>query len=167
MDARYTPEDTSKDLRIVVRPNRALTLWGMLLLFAGLTAVVLIIGIGFTLMGAWPVLPFAGLEMTAVAAVLYRLSRHAEDHDAIVIEGDRVTVTRRRGRQEWRDDFQRYWTKITLERRRGWYPTRLTVGSHGRFVVIAAQVNEQERESLSRTLNEALKSGLTPDGRKN
>ena len=158
MDARSRPEsDTGQDLRIVVRPNRALTLRGMMLLFAGLTTVVLIIGIGFTLAGAWPVLPFAGLEMAAVATVLYRLFRHADDHDVIIIEGDRVTVIRRRGKQEWREEFQRYWTQITLERRRSWYPSRLRVGSHGRFVVIAADVNEKERESLSVTLKNALR----------
>jgi len=37
---------------MIVRPNRTLTLQGMTLLFAGLTVVVLTIGIGFTLTGA-------------------------------------------------------------------------------------------------------------------
>lgn len=160
MDARITPEgDTGEGLRVIVRPNRTLTLRGMTVLFVGLTLVVLTIGIGFTLAGAWPVLPFAGLELTLAGAVLYRLFRHADDHDRIVVDRERVTVIRRRGRHEWRDEFQRYWTKVTLERRRGWYPSRLKVGSHGRFVVIAAGVNEQERETLSATLNEFLQKG--------
>lgn len=157
MDTRYTPEgDTGEGLRMIVRPNRTLTLRGMTVLFAGLTAVVLTIGIGFTLAGAWPVLPFAGLEMMVVGVVLYRLFRHAHDHDQIIVERERVTVIRRRGRREWRDEFQRYWTKVTLERRRGWYPSQLKVGSHGRFVVIAADVNEEERESLAATLSNII-----------
>lgn len=160
MDARYTPEsDNGEGLQIVVRPNRVLTLRGMTVLFAGLTLVVLTIGIGFTLAGAWPVLPFAGLELAVVGAVLHRMFRHADDHDRIIVDHERVTVIRRRGRREWRDEFQRYWTKVVLERRRGWYPPQLKVGSHGRFVVIAADVNEQERESLSATLNDFLQKG--------
>jgi uncharacterized membrane protein len=159
MDARFTPEgDTGEGLRVIVRLNRTLTLRGMTVLFAGLTVVVLTIGIGFTLAGAWPVLPFAGLELALVGAVLCRLFRHADDHDRIIVERERVTVIRRRGRREWRDEFQRYWTKVVLERRRGWYPSQLKVGSHGRFVVIAAGVNEQERESLSATLNNFLQN---------
>ncbi len=155
MDARFTPEgDTGAGLRVIVRPNRTLTLRGMTVLFAGLTLVVLTIGIGFTLAGAWPVLPFAGLELALVGAVLYRLYRHADDHERILVDRERVTVIRRRGRHEWRDEFQRYWTKVTLERSRGWHPSRLKVGSHGRFVVIAADVNEKERESLSAALND-------------
>jgi uncharacterized membrane protein len=157
MDARITPEgDTGEGLQVVVRPNRTLTLRGMAVLFAGLTLVVLTIGVGFTLAGAWPVLPFAGLELAVVGAVLYRLFRHADDHDRIMIDRERVTVIRQRGRCEWRDEFQRYWTKVTLERRRGWYPSQLKVGSHGRFVVIAADVNEKEREALSTTLNNII-----------
>ena len=157
MDARFTPEgDTGEGLRVIVRPNRTLTLRGMTVLFAGLTVVFLTIGIGFTLAGAWPVLPFAGLELALVGAVLYRLFRHADDHDRIIVDRERVTVIRRRGRHEWRDEFQRYWTRVTLERRRGRYPSQLKVGSHGRFVVIAADVNEKERESLSTALNNII-----------
>ena len=156
MDARYTPEsDNGEGLRITVRPNRTLTLRSMTVLFAGLTVVVLTIGIGFSLAGAWPVLPFAGLEMAVVGLVLYRLFRHADDYEQISVDRERVTVIRYRGRREWRDEFQRYWTKVTLERR-GWYPSQLKVGSHGRFVVIAADVNEEEREALLATLSNML-----------
>ncbi len=117
MDARITPGgDTGEGLQVVVRPNRTLTLRGMTVLFAGLTLVVLTIGIGFTLAGAWPVLPFAGLELALVGAVLYRLFRHADDHDRVLVDRECVTVIRRRGRREWRDEFQRYWTRVTLER---------------------------------------------------
>ena len=42
-------------------------------------------GIGFILAGAWPVLPFVGLEMLMVSVVLHRLFRHADDHDRIIV----------------------------------------------------------------------------------
>ena len=41
---------------------------GLLCAFGVLAAVTLAIGIGFALMGAWLVLPFAGLEVLALAA---------------------------------------------------------------------------------------------------
>jgi len=40
---------------------------GLLGAFAVLAAVTLAIGIGFALLGAWLVLPFAGLEVLALA----------------------------------------------------------------------------------------------------
>jgi uncharacterized membrane protein len=41
---------------------------GLLSAFAVLAAVTLAIGIGFALVGAWLVLPFAGLEVLALGA---------------------------------------------------------------------------------------------------
>jgi len=41
---------------------------GLLSAFLVLAVVVLGIGVGFTLAGAWPVLPFAGLEALALGA---------------------------------------------------------------------------------------------------
>jgi uncharacterized membrane protein len=161
MNRRQTPEkDISEGLRILIRPNRSLSPWGMAVLFAWMAAVALIIGIGFTLAGAWLVLPFAGLEMAVVAAALYWLFRHTDDHELIVIDGDNVTVIRHRGGREWRDEFQRYWVKATLERHRSWHPSRLVLGSHGRFVVIGAEVGEEERRALATRLNEALRSAV-------
>ena len=46
---------------------------GLLRVYVGLALVVLAIGVGFALVGAWPVLPFAGLEalLLGVAFVAY------------------------------------------------------------------------------------------------
>ena len=161
MDTRHTPEkETGDGLRVLIRPNRSLSPWGMAVLFAWMAAFALTIGIGFSLAGAWLVLPFAGLEMAVVAVALYWLFRHADDHELIVIGSDTVTVFRRHGGRESRDNFQRYWTKATLERQRTWYPSRLVLGSHGRFVVIGADVSEEERQALAARLNEALRSAV-------
>jgi len=146
---------TDDGLRLIVRPNRTLTVRDMRWLFVGLAAVVLTIGIGFSVVGAWPVLPFAGLELLLVGFVLYRLYRHVDDHEQIRIEGGRVDVHQRRGGYDRHAEFQRYWTKVRLVRR-GWYPSRLTLGSHGRFVEIASDVNEATRESLWTDLKKAL-----------
>ncbi|WP_461573691.1 DUF2244 domain-containing protein [Sulfuricaulis sp.] len=157
MDTRHKPgNDGGAGQRIFIRPNRSLSPWGMALLFAWLATISLTIGTGFLLVGAWLVLPFAGLEMAVVAAALYYLFRHIDDHELIVIGDERVTVIRRRGRRERRDYFQRYWLRVSLVRHR-WYPSRLELGSHGRFVVVGTEIGEEERRALSARLNEALR----------
>ncbi len=128
----------------------------MLVVFAGVAAFVITLGIGFSLAGAWLVLPFAGLEVAVVGAVLYLLFRHADDHDLIIIHHDRVTVVRRQGGREQHEEFQRYWIKVKLQRGRSWYPSRLSIGSHGRFVAIGTDISEEERRALGARLNELL-----------
>jgi uncharacterized membrane protein len=158
MDTRYTPDDeVGEGLRVLVRPNRSLSLRAMMVLFAGIAVFASTIGIGFSLIGAWLVLPFAGLEVVLVGAVLYLLVRHADDHDLIIIRHDSVVVVRRRGGREQREEFQRYWVKVQWQRGRGWYPSRLSLGSHGRFVAIGTDISEEERRDLEVRLSGLLR----------
>jgi uncharacterized membrane protein len=55
--------------------NCSLSPAGLGLIFLSLAAVVLAIGIGFAVIGAWPVLPFAGLEVLALGAAYLAYAR--------------------------------------------------------------------------------------------
>ncbi|MHB8744003.1 MAG: DUF2244 domain-containing protein [Sulfuricaulis sp.] len=159
MDTRYTPEKfASNGWRLLIRPNRSLSPRAMVVLYAVMAAFVMTLGIGFSLVGAWLVLPFAGLEMVLVGAVLYWLYRHVDDHELIIIDNDDVTVIQYRGGRKRSDVFQRYWAKVTLERNGTWYPSRLKLGSHGRVVVIGTDISDDERSELSARLKEALRN---------
>lgn len=50
-------------------------------MFALLAAVTIGIGIGFAALGAWMVLPFAGLEALALAAAFFAWARRAPGGD--------------------------------------------------------------------------------------
>ena len=50
---------------------------GLLRVFVGLALIVIAIGTGFALLGAWPVLPFAGLEVLALGAAFVVHARRA------------------------------------------------------------------------------------------
>ena len=54
--------------------------------FAALALVVLLIGAGFALAGAWLVLPFAGLEVLLLAGAYVAYARHAADYERLEIE---------------------------------------------------------------------------------
>ena len=56
---------------------------GLLRVFVGLALTVIAIGTGFALVGAWPVPPFAGLEVLALGAAFVVHARRvgaARDH---------------------------------------------------------------------------------------
>jgi len=50
---------------------------GLLRVFVGLALIVIAIGTGFALLGAWPVLPFAGLEVLALGIAFVVHARRA------------------------------------------------------------------------------------------
>jgi len=141
----------------VVRPNRSLPAAGLVSLFALLSAVPLVIAIGFALAGIWMVLPFAALEIAFLGVLTWLLYHHIDDCELIVIEAERVRVRKRSGARESQHDFPRYWARVTLERHReSRYPSRLRLGSHGRYIDLATDVNETDRRNLAFELRHAL-----------
>ena len=50
---------------------------GLAMAFAGLAALTLAIGVGFAMVGAWLVLPFAGLEVVILVAAYLTYARRA------------------------------------------------------------------------------------------
>jgi uncharacterized membrane protein len=159
MDARYVPRDSATQAQcIVVRPNRSLSLRGMIWLFVAYAGLISIIGFGFFWVGAWMVLPFAGLEAVVIAAIFYyAVYRHIDDHELIMLDGDTLTIIKHRGKSQSRLDFQRYWTTVKLQRGgHHWHPSRLLLGSHGRFVEIGASIREEHRQVLASRLRRMM-----------
>lgn len=152
-----TPDKQTRDLRILVRPNRSLSPRGMVLFVAAFAVVSLGIGAGFALAGAWLVLPFAGLEVAIVAAAFEVMRRHAGDYELIAVQGDDVIVERRCGTATVSHRFQRYWARVVYEgATRPWESPRVRIRSHGRSVEVGAFSTDAGRDRLARSLGEAL-----------
>lgn len=142
---------------LVIRPNRSLQAAGILALFAALSALALTVGVGFTLAGAWMVLPFAGLEILLVGALCYWFYRHLDDCELVVIEPQRVRVLRRRGTEITHHEFPRPWVRLVLDEAGGHEAPRLAIGAHGRLVPLADELGPEARASVARELRRLLR----------
>lgn len=65
--------------------------------FAIALAVSMTIATGFALAGAWPIMPFAGLEMLALGLALRMCARKARRYELIAIDEDRIEIRRAAG----------------------------------------------------------------------
>ena len=65
---------------------------GLAKVFAALAVLVLAIGVGFAMVGAWMILPFAGLEVLLLGAAFVLYARHAADYERIEVEAGRLEV---------------------------------------------------------------------------
>lgn len=143
--------------RRLIRPNRSLSRRTLLWALASYLATEVGIGVAFLLKGAWPVLPFAGLEIIVIGIVLHVMSRHARDYELVVVDDLYLKIVRRQGKQKTQHRFQRYWAKVSLSRdTQKWYPSRLVVGSHGRFVEIGTWMDEDGRQALAHDLQQII-----------
>lgn len=60
-------------------------------IIAGSLSLVIALAFLWTL-GAWPILPFAGLEVLGLLLALLWQARHAGDYESITIESSRVLI---------------------------------------------------------------------------
>jgi len=77
---------------IVVKPNHSATWRHNLWLLAALAVPSLGAGIAFALLGAWPILPLAGLELTALAGALYWVNWKLEYRHVIRLTDELITI---------------------------------------------------------------------------
>ena len=144
--------------RKLIRRPRALSRRGLRWVFAACAGVSGAIGVAFSALGAWLVLPFAGLEIVVVGSALTLVARQRGDYELVVVGEDRLHIVRRaRGRREC-VELQRYWARVSLARGNyGWYPSRLLIKSHGRAVEVGAWMNEEAREIFAHELTAAMR----------
>jgi uncharacterized membrane protein len=149
------PDD--KQRCFVITPNCSLSWRGAKWFFCIALVTSLTIASGFAMMGAWMVFPFAGLEMAALATVLYLCARRNSRREVVAINDKTIRVLKGRRAPEEDYHFQRAWARVEVIRsENGWYPSRLLICSHGREVEVGNCLCEEERQHLARKLSRAI-----------
>jgi uncharacterized membrane protein len=149
--------------KIIARPNNSLSPDGCIKLLAVIATVSLLISLGFARIGAWLVLPFAGLEIVAFAYAFYTVYLHSADFESITIEDDRVVVEKRNYKEVTTTVFQRYWAQVNV---RGAVNSKgvngksgLFISSHGKEVEFGRNfINDEQRAELARELRQKIKN---------
>lgn len=147
------------DSKITVGPNSSLSVVDTMKLVLGLAAVSMSVGVGFALAGAWMVLPFAGLEILAIAYAFYYIAMHAQDYESIVIDENKILVEQYcyKGVSN-KVDFQRYWARVILRPLENG-KSGLFIGSHGKELEFGKHfLNDAQRIFLANELKQRLKS---------
>ncbi|HEX4895968.1 MAG TPA: DUF2244 domain-containing protein [Solimonas sp.] len=147
------------DTRLVIGPNASLSrrqAWGVMVLAAmsGLG-----IAIGFAVLGFWPILPFAGLELAALGAGLYVSVRGNAYREVLCFEQDRLRIEIGMLGQGIRSSicWSRSWTRVALERgARRHDPLRLLLRSAGQEVEIGRCLTDEEKARLKARLQTLL-----------
>jgi len=125
---------------------------GWLLAFtAGLSFAI---GVAFALFGAWPILPFVGLEVAALAAAFYVNGRHATDYERIAFADGALVVEVRDGDRTEEHGFNPHWVRLVVSGARP--KVRLALRSHGRALEIGRHLDAAGRDLLATALRGQL-----------
>jgi uncharacterized membrane protein len=127
-----------------------------MILMAAIGVVSFAAGLFFYLLGAWPVIGFMGLDVLLIY-IAFRLNfRALRLYERVDLTDHALTVTRvaPSGKaQSW--SFNAYWVRLSLQQRLG-RSSELSLASHGRRLVFASFLTDDEREDFASALSSAL-----------
>lgn len=100
---------------LTLKRNCSISPSGLACVFAALAVVVLAIGTGFAMLGAWLILPFAGLEVVLLGGAFVLQAHHATDYERIALERDRLKVEVAEGRRVARYELDASRVRVEVE----------------------------------------------------
>ena len=103
--------------------------------------------------GAWPVMPFAGIELLAVGIGLIVYARHAADRESMVLQRGRFSVQCTLGNRSEVAEFVPAWVRID---RRDGHRSLIEVSGQGRRIAVGRFVRPEHRRALADELRLAL-----------
>jgi uncharacterized membrane protein len=107
--------EETRGFSLTLKRNCSISPAGLACVFAALAIAVLAIGTGFALLGAWLILPFAGLEVLLLAGAFVLQARHATDYERIELAGDRLHIDVADGAHMARYDFDARLVRIVMD----------------------------------------------------
>ncbi len=154
---------TDLGYKIIARHNNSLTPKAGVKLLLALAGIVLVVGFGFARIGAWLVLPFAGLEILAFAYAFHYIYLHSGDFESITIESDNVVVEKRDYKEVTTTVFQRHWAQVSLREVASVGgaigKSGLFIRSHGKEIEFGKNfMSDEQRALLARELKQKLKN---------
>ncbi len=155
-----TPELTATT-QFVVQHNQSLSWHGNKIFIIYIAILPLGIASIFALQGMWLILPFAGLEILALAFGLYVCSLRCRDREVITIDDEKLFIETGRNKPNQRWQFERAWLQLELKKSTYYgHPSQLLIRSKGRQIEIGKCLTNKERKRLAQSLVAVLQKSL-------
>ncbi|MEO8383950.1 MAG: DUF2244 domain-containing protein [Betaproteobacteria bacterium] len=138
-----------------MRPNRSLSPSGRFYCFLIITSTTTLFACIATAVGAWMVLPFAGLEILFLWFAFRIIGRHDSDYERVRVEDREFWWTRCEGGRVENLSGNAEWAHVLPVARNG----RLEIGLRymGKTVFVGKMISDAQRISLCRSLVRVLK----------
>ena len=141
--------------KALIVPYRSLTLKGALIVVGALAVLTTAVALRFWLLGAWPVLVFAFVEIPLLVLLLTINMRGARANELIMLDATQVTVLRTdpSGRRT-QEALPAAWLRVDLRATNG--ASRVVLSNQGRVCEVGSFLHEPDKASLFKSLENAL-----------
>lgn len=150
--ARELPfRDGNAGFSLILKRNCSISPAGLAGVLVVLAAGVLAIGVAFALAGAWLVLPFAGLEVLALAAAYLAYARRAADYERIELAAGRLTVEVAQAHKMWRYEMEARRARVCLEK------NEVVLRGAGEEMLLGRHLDAERRVEFAAQLQKRLR----------
>ena len=154
-------ESNDKDslFRITLRPNKSFSWKSNLIFILAISLTCGAIGLGFFIVGASLILPFAGLEIILVGTCVYFVAQRTYKQEVIILTPERLRIEKgiKKPSQVW--EYFRVWAFVVIEKpKHPWYPAHIHITSKGEKVPIGDFLTEEEKLNLVENLRNIINS---------
>lgn len=145
---------------IIAKPNHSSSWRANKLALLALAIPSLGAAVGFTALGAWPILPFAGLELIALGSALYYVNWKLEYRQVITLSEDSVRIDKGyyAPRQTWKFDRREASLAVTPEAH-PWDGPGMALHDNIDAVPVGEFLNREEALSLLSLLRKEVRVG--------
>jgi len=151
-------DDLAACTHVIVQANQSMSWRANLLLLACLAAVTMGIAAAFAALGLWLVLPFAGLEVLAVAICLHLTLRRLARRQVITVAADEVRLASGFRQPETVDTIPRSWIRVEYVCSDNPFDVgRLALRAHARRYPVGECLGRHEKRQLAGELSRLLR----------
>ncbi|MGV7247075.1 DUF2244 domain-containing protein [Caballeronia sp. M23-90] len=130
----------------MLKRNCAFTPWQFGVFYCSLATVTLSIAAFWTALGAWTVLPFAGIDLIAVGSAVLVYARHATDYERIVISPEHLIIETALASHLTVVELNPRWIRITLQEKPR---PKIEIRSAGQVIIVGTHVPAHRRAGIA------------------
>jgi len=145
----------------VLKPSPPMPPRVLLVILAIVATLNAAFAVSFILQGAWPVMPFMGLDVALLAWAFRASTRNAQREEHVVVTRETLRIARR---MPWRPSSETrlnpYWVRVHMDDPPE-HGSQLTLWSHGKGLRVGTFLGPAERASFAQSLKAALAHART------
>ena len=156
-NAPEAPEAEPALFSALLTPHRSLSGAGFLVVMGVIAGISFVGGVMFLLLGAWPIVPFLGLDLALIYWAFRANYRAAAAYEEVTVTPSELHVKRvsPRGQvAEW--SLNPVWVRLERETHEEFGLLRLFLVSRGRKLAIGGFLGPEEKESFANALADAI-----------
>ena len=141
----------------LLTPHRSLNGKGFLIVMGVIAGLSFVCGLMFLLLGAWPVMPFLGLDVVLIYWAFCANYRAAAAYEEVTVTPSELHVRKVSAKgqvAEW--SLNPVWVRLERETHEEFGLMRLLLVSHGRKLAVGSFLGPNEKESFAAALAAAL-----------